>query len=395
MIKTLNCGSMSVCFAKYCRKVLMALCFYCVANALPVKADPVQFSVPDSAFPIGVWMQSTGNAVRYRELGINTYVGLSDGLGELQLSTLARAGLIAIAEQNDVGLNSRHQDVVRAWMQPDEPDNTQLRGTGAYGPCIAATAVARRTQRIKAKDPTRPVFINFGPGMADTNWRGRGVCRGDTKYYDVAIKDADILSFDIYPINSDIPEVIGKLEYVAKGITNLLQHAGPRQAAWTVLETTAIGGGRGVRPFELRAELWMAVIHGASGILYFVHEFSPQFREDAVFRYPDIVREITAQNRLLQRLAPVLRQPALSDEAHISSAIPIASLVKRYEDGLYVFTVLMRNERSSAQFVLPHIAEAQAEVIGEDRIIKVSSGRFSDDYEPYGVHLYRVRSRSE
>src|SRR5262249_11139643 len=156
-----------------------------------------------------------------------------------------------IAEQNDIGLNSRHKDVVRAWMQPDEPDNTQLRGTGAYGPCIAATEVARRTQRIKAKDPTRPVFINFGPGVADTNWRGRGVCRGDTKHYDVAIKDADILSFDIYPINSDIPEVNGKLEYVAKGVINLRQHAGPRQAVWAVLETTAIDGGRGILPFEL------------------------------------------------------------------------------------------------------------------------------------------------
>src|SRR5262249_11482512 len=67
MVKTLNCGSMSLRFAKYRRMVLMAFCLYCAASALPAKADPVQFSVPDNAFPIGVWMQLTGNAVKYKE----------------------------------------------------------------------------------------------------------------------------------------------------------------------------------------------------------------------------------------------------------------------------------------------------------------------------------------
>ena len=34
----------------------------------------------------------------------------------------------------------------------------------------------------------------------------------------------------------------------------------------------------------------MALTRGAKGIVYFVHEFKPQFREDAIFRYPDIWR---------------------------------------------------------------------------------------------------------
>jgi hypothetical protein len=37
--------------------------------------------LPDDAkfFPIGIWMQSPSNAARYKEIGINTYVGLWKG----------------------------------------------------------------------------------------------------------------------------------------------------------------------------------------------------------------------------------------------------------------------------------------------------------------------------
>ncbi len=33
------------------------------------------------------------------------------------------------------------------------------------------------------------------------------------------------------------------------------------------------------------------------------------------------------------------------------------------------------------------------EVLGEDRTIAGSDGRFADEFEPYAVHLYRVRSK--
>jgi len=30
------------------------------------------------------------------------------------------------------------------------------------------------------------------------------------------------------------------------------------------------------------------------------------------------------------------------------------------------------------------------EVLGENRSLKVSNGRFADTFDPYGVHLYRI-----
>ncbi|MGA2795542.1 MAG: hypothetical protein ABSE69_18880 [Roseiarcus sp.] len=151
----------------------------------------------DSYFPIGVWLQSPSNAPEYKAIGINLFIGLYEGPTEEQLAELARREMPVIAEQNDVALKSPHAGMIRGWLQPDEPDNAQPLLSGSWGSCIPANEVAKRSAEIKAKDATRPVLINFGRGVADPNWRGRGRCTGDTAYYDVAASGADILSSDI------------------------------------------------------------------------------------------------------------------------------------------------------------------------------------------------------
>ena len=110
--------------------------------------------------------------------------------------------MFVVSEQNDVGLHSKNQRIIKGWMQGDEPDNAQPIFMGLHGSCVAADEVARRTQIMRAHDKTRPIMINFGQGIANEFWRGRGPCTGDESYYAVAARDADILSFDIYPVGS-------------------------------------------------------------------------------------------------------------------------------------------------------------------------------------------------
>ena len=40
----------------------------------------------------------------------------------------------------------------------------------------------------------------------------------------------------------------------------------------------------------------MSIIHGSMGIMYFVHEWEPSFREDGSFRYPEIVQGVREIN---------------------------------------------------------------------------------------------------
>ena len=335
-------------------------------------------------------MQSPARATRYKEMGINVFVGLWEGPTEAQLAALAKYDMFAIAEQNDIGLRSVNRHLIKAWMQQDEPDNAQPIGLGLYGRCIPATQVVGRSHEMKSKDPTRPVMINFGQGLANEYWKGRGPCNGDMKYYDVAIKDADILSFDIYPVGSSTPQVKGKLEYVARGVINLEQRATPQQSVWNAIETIALDPNTPVTPAQVRSEVWMSLIHGSRGIVYFVTEFAPTFREDGIFRHPDVVQEVTKTNQLIKALAPIINSPSVPGKLTVTSQVPIATMVKEYEGSMYIFAVAMQSENTSALFRTSQVADGPAEVLDERRNVTISKGSFTDSFGGYGVHLYRI-----
>jgi len=366
--------------------ILLLVGHSAAAGELPVNGFPTDADF----FPIGVWAQSTSLAAKYKAMGVNTFVALPDGPTEAQLATLAQQNMFAVTRQTDLSLKSPNGRVIRAWMQDDEPDNAQPLPSGGYGTCIPAVDVVRRTQDLKSRDPTRPVLINFGQGVANEFWRGRGQCNGDQKYYDQAIQGADILSYDIYPVGSRFPQVKGKLEYVARGVSSLVKRAGDQQTVWMAIETTALDPARRPTAAEVRSEVWMALIHGATGLFYFVNEFKPDSRADAIFRHPDIVDQVTKTDRTIQSLAPVLKSPSINGAISLSSATPIATMVKVFNNATYVFAVAMRNAPATARITVRGAQDTRAQVLGEDRSVTVTNGVFEDEFEGYGVHLYQI-----
>ena len=58
-------------------------------------------------FPIAVWLQSPRNSAKYKDIGINTYVGLWKGPTEAQLLELKKAGMKVIELANDEAVMSR------------------------------------------------------------------------------------------------------------------------------------------------------------------------------------------------------------------------------------------------------------------------------------------------
>src|SRR5438128_2370857 len=87
-------------------------------------------------------------------------------------------------------------------MHGDEPDNAQSLGSGkGYGPPIPPERIISDFKRIRAADPSRPVLLNLGQGVAFDNYIGRGVRRNHPEDYPEYLKGCDIGSFDIYPFD--------------------------------------------------------------------------------------------------------------------------------------------------------------------------------------------------
>ena len=151
------------------------------ANFSPRSAKP--FSDPNY-FPLAVWLQSPSRASEFRKAGINTYVGLWRGPTERQLADLKSAGMYVICHQNAAALAHLSEPTIIGWMHGDEPDNAQSKGQGqGYGPPILPEKIIADYQKIRAADPSRPVMLNLGQGLAYDNYIGRGVRRNHPEDY--------------------------------------------------------------------------------------------------------------------------------------------------------------------------------------------------------------------
>ena len=342
-------------------------------------------------FPLCVWVQNTRNADRYKAIGVNTYVALYRGPTEQQLADLEKAGMYAVCQQSERSLKFRDSKVIVAWMHNDEPDNAQRRRDGqpGWGPPVAPEKIVADYERMKAADPTRPVLLNLGQGVAWDNWFGRGVRSRHPEDYPQYLKGCDIASFDIYPVVHDNAEVAGKLEFVGNGVRRLVEWTEGRKPAWACIETTHISNEKArPTPQQIRSEVWMAIAHGATGIIYFCHEFKPEQIEAGLLQYPEIVEGVKAVNAEVDALAPVINAPSIPDGAAATGGVQV--LCKRRGRETYLFAVSRSGAPVRATLTVNGISPGAAvEAVGESRTFKAAGGRFDDDFAPYGVHIYR------
>jgi hypothetical protein len=402
---------------KYAALPLLLLCAIALGAMLPGRTT---FSAPaasppplskwkngppsdPSYFPIAVWLQSPANAKRFQAAGINLFVGLWGGPTEAQLAELKAANMRVICEMNDVGLAHQNDPTIVGWMHGDEPDNAQAvkdpaTGRTSYGPCIPPARIVSEYQEMAKKDPTRPIILNLGQGVANDEWVGRGPGAKQEDYL-TYVKGGDIVSFDVYPVAGlDKPKSEEFLWYVPRGVERLTKWSEGTRHVWNCIETGRIDNPeRSPTPAQVRAEVWMSLIHGSRGLIYFVHQFKPRFNEHALLDDPAMLAAVTALNKQVRELAPVLNAGTPLEATVASSApvVPIALMPRKHGGAHYLFSVGMRNANAEGAFTLPALAtkNAHVEVIGENRTLELKAGRFTDHFDPYAVHLYRIAEK--
>lgn len=386
---------------------LFALALTGLALSLSVTAEEGQGGNPYAAwkngppsdpsfFPVCVWLQAPSVAPKYKEAGINVYVGLWKGPTAEQLDELKKHGMKLICDQNELARTRLDDPTIIGWMHGDEPDNAQSLGKGkGYGPPITPEKIVEDYKAIKERDPSRPVILNLGQGVAWDNWIGRGVRTNKPEDYPEYVKGCDLVSFDIYPACHGNKEVAGKLWFVADGVKRLREWSKDEKPVWTCIECTHISNPEAkATPHQVRCEVWMALVRGAKGLIYFSHEFKPKFVEAGMLADAEMLAAITKINKQIHELAPVLNSPSVKDGASVETSnaeVPVECLVKRHGGATYLFAVGMRDGTTTASFKIAGLSgAAKATVLGEDRTVDVADGVLKDEFKPWDAHLYKI-----
>jgi hypothetical protein len=339
-------------------------------------------------FPILSWAQSARRFERLRALGFNTFCG---GRGKESCDAARQAGGYALPHFAE---GVKGHPALLAYLQPDEPDLGFDKGR----PRTSPEAVVEQYRKIRAADDTRPVFQNLTSAFMESGPGAERRTAAERKaYYEAVVRGADLLGFDIYPIygwNRD-----DRLIWVAEGVTDLARYAGPSRPVFAFIETSKgsrwIDADRqkDVRPEHTRAEVWMAILRGATGIAYFTHAWRPEFTE---FR-PDeeMQRELKRLNEQITRLAPVLLSGPARAKVSIAFEGGLAgeAAAREHEGSLYLFAnnLDMKGRGGKATLSVEGLRSgSRIEVIDEARTLVADEGRFTDDFAPLAVHLYRV-----
>ncbi len=339
-----------------------------------------------SFFPIGVWLQDPSLAAQYAAIGVNTYVGLWNTPTAADLSTIAQAGLHVLVDQSAATLGVANK-TLDGWAQTDEPDNAQPDGKGGYGPCISAATIQSKYTAMQKSDTTRPIFLNLGQGVGNTGYVGRGSCSGIADYPDYC-KGADIVSFDLYPVNDGLD-----LLDVPLGVDRLGQWVDHKKPVYNWIECTRIGQANGKpTPEQVKAEVWMSIVHGSMGIGYFVHQFTPTEDDHALLDDPAMKSAVSAINAQIRELAPALDTPPITNavKVAVTGGGKVDALVKRRGGTLYVLAVSMGTTAGTASFTVQRGPASKVTVLGEGRTVPVTSGVFQDAFAGFAVHVYAV-----
>ena len=103
-----------------------------------------------------------------------------------------------------------------------------------------------------------------------------------------------IRNVDVYPVvGIDKPDGENYLWYVPKGLDRLGKWTENKRIIWNALECTRIDNpDKRATPAQVKAEVWMSLVHGSRGIIWFVHQFKPVFCEWQLLNDPEMLAAV-------------------------------------------------------------------------------------------------------
>ena len=283
--------------------------------------------------------------------------------------------------------------------------------------------------RMNAVAPGVPIFINDVPWITApaTSWWVKWNTAGDVSCHDnypLLDRKRRARTLGDEESKSGIPATVSLAAAVNQ----------ERKPVWFIVGAFECRG-RGAFPFrmptpmQLRSQVYAALIHGATGIIYFTWDTyvcrdgdvigmsadprvayldpGPNRPKPSPAKPMQLAQSMalwiaaTQINKEIQELTPSLLSPTVGEKVSYSakvegqsvSDVPVRCLLKPHPDGGYVLlTANLDDAVLNVDYEFQNALKSGA-VLFENRSpfdMKAGQKKFSDVYEPFDVHVYRV-----
>ena len=273
-------------------------------------------------------------------------------------------------------------DTFQGYLLGDEPDLTPT----SENP----DSWKARGDAIRAADPSRDVYGNFGRSFCD--YPGGGAFGRSEHGLPEVHRAAD---------DRLVRHVLHDRHQLQQRHVGLRR--GRRQQERWAPGTKVVGFVEASAPFEdggritatqLKQAAWEVVVHGADGLEYFCHDFQGGgFIEDGCLAQTGIPAAMTEVDNEIQGYADVLARP---DVSGTTATGRVTTLTKSFDGSTYVFALSDGNSSTpngfsgSSTIDVAGIDTGTATVVGEGRTLPVSGGSFTDTLSGYQHHVYKI-----
>jgi hypothetical protein len=399
-------------------------------------------------FPLWLWGQydmTNANIATDKRRGFNGYYGLVHPPSS-NLRGLVAAGMVATVDAEFWSSRYTSSPAVIGYRLGDEADMLMGPGSDAWDGvynwdhCIPKNTqggrcgyTVMRTVNRRAPTDGRARIMNYGKGVAfwATDAEAATFINGGGANETMGRPGGfqDFVSADVYwftdPDTQDASQgqcfykgcnVGGDLTFeqahrahnyalTVKRVRDLDARDGKRQPIFGQIEMgwwrneAPSDGYAPIKPAEMRAALWHSIIAGARGVVYLPFSFAGapcgtqhHIQRDTSGCYTQIQRMATNVNAQVKRLAPVLNSRFA--DGYVTTSRGIHAMAKAAPDGrYYVFAGNKDRRPKTATFTLAGGQGASATVMGENRSVPITGGRFRDNFaDGNAIHIYRINA---
>jgi hypothetical protein len=347
-----------------------------------------------SFFPIAVFLGKPEDAASLWSIGVNTYMGAEHNGSTMASITGTGMNVIAQDEWTTAEVGSDPRAV--GWFLSDECD-MGLSDCGNDEATQLATQ-ARYAATARARNDGRFLQANFGNGVLRTFW-SKDTMRDQVSLVDVTSVDKyaytsphvrSLMSASpSWPSGKDVASSFA-YGWLQNQMETFSSPAGSKPN-WVLVETAmpylTEAGATTISGDQIEGAVWNAIINGASGIAYFQHNNNGACGNYSLIACPSARAAVTKTNAEIHSLASVLNTRSIvwTFGAGLQTALKV-------RDGYaYVFAMTDGGSGSRNLALPPGVRGQTVEVVGENRTIPVTDGKFTDTFASEDAHhVYRL-----